>query len=844
MADAKKTVELVFEGVDKTSAATQAALKNVDKFASNVQSATQPLADFTVGALKLEAGLLLAGAAVTGFAIKVAGDFQTAATDLQKVLSDTDDIEAYTDLAIEMSERYGVASVDVLNSIANYKQAGFSAKEAGELTKSGLDLIIAGNVEAAASGELLVQSIKGFGAQASDAAGFVDLLNEVQNNYNASVPELIEGFAKLSPVARAAGFSLQETIAVLTPGIEVFKSGVEVANGLKTSFINLTAGTTNVAEGLGILNVRQTDANGQLRSARDIYFDVAGALGDVDENQKLYVAGLLAGKNHAAKFLATTNGVSDSLYIAGDAFDFVGSAAKEVALALDTAEVAAARSKVTFTNLFIGIGTPLLDEFTGIADAITAIFQAIGQSAETSGISEVIAFIEGEMAGLQETLETVAKNLPEALELADFSGFINGVTAISDSLSVLLDGIDLTTVEGLAKAIGLAGDAFEGLSEFTAGAIESFGPLFSILGDVVTELQKIDTETIKAFGGIGGAATQVNLLAGAVGGIISPMNALLAVIGVNQAAGLLGSMKSMGGLASGLIPLLGKAGIAGAAGAAGFAVGSLANNITETVTGTSISTWAIDVAIKLGLIEDEATSLAAALNDLPLEKVGQSAEESARAIAAADQAMTDMGRSTEDATNMVYNFSTGLFEIDDSVGTLHDLSAATSAAADELDKASGSVDKFSASADDITLDEKLAIIEAQSIIAAAALGAEAEKTVAAFESISAAITSTGDSLGTLFGLFEGADISEQLDLSRQIDIENERRDAALKLQERLTNAQIAELRARARSLEAGGALLTVNGDGLQPHLEAIMFELLEAIQIRVNAEGYGLLLGA
>ena len=34
-----------------------------------------------------------------------------------------------------------------------------------------------------------------------------------------------------------------------------------------------------------------------------------------------------------------------------------------------------------------------------------------------------------------------------------------------------------------------------------------------------------------------------------------------------------------------------------------------------------------------------------------------------------------------------------------------------------------------------------------------------------------------------------------------------------------------------------------NGDGLQPHLEAFMWEILEAIQVRVNADGYEMLLG-
>jgi hypothetical protein len=48
---------------------------------------------------------------------------------------------------------------------------------------------------------------------------------------------------------------------------------------------------------------------------------------------------------------------------------------------------------------------------------------------------------------------------------------------------------------------------------------------------------------------------------------------------------------------------------------------------------------------------------------------------------------------------------------------------------------------------------------------------------------------------------------------------------------------------RAEALRNGGGLITIDGAGLQPHLEAFMFEILESIQVRVNAEGYNLLLG-
>jgi len=55
--------------------------------------------------------------------------------------------------------------------------------------------------------------------------------------------------------------------------------------------------------------------------------------------------------------------------------------------------------------------------------------------------------------------------------------------------------------------------------------------------------------------------------------------------------------------------------------------------------------------------------------------------------------------------------------------------------------------------------------------------------------------------------------------------------------------EIAIADARAAALRRGDAMIRIDGDGLQPHLEAFMFEILESIQVRVNQEGQELLLG-
>ena len=63
------------------------------------------------------------------------------------------------------------------------------------------------------------------------------------------------------------------------------------------------------------------------------------------------------------------------------------------------------------------------------------------------------------------------------------------------------------------------------------------------------------------------------------------------------------------------------------------------------------------------------------------------------------------------------------------------------------------------------------------------------------------------------------------------------------LQKQLTIAQIDLIKQRASAMSSGDPMITVSGDGLQPHLEAFMWEILSAIQVRVNEDYGNFLLG-
>jgi hypothetical protein len=108
-----------------------------------------------------------------------------------------------------------------------------------------------------------------------------------------------------------------------------------------------------------------------------------------------------------------------------------------------------------------------------------------------------------------------------------------------------------------------------------------------------------------------------------------------------------------------------------------------------------------------------------------------------------------------------------------------------------------------------------------------------------FESVSDSISSSGDTLTELYNTLASGKLGmATFAVQRSIREEEERRQEAFELQKQLTTAQIDLIKQRASAMSAGDPLITVSGDGLQPHLEAFMWEILSAIQVRVN-ETYG-----
>lgn len=917
MADKQKTIEIIFGGVDKTSGAISSVGRNLDSLAGRVGDMTGPLAGISDSILKLDAALAALGVAALAFATKEAVSFESALIDLQKVMSEGEgQASDYADTFSNLSSRFGVDAGSIIQSTADFRQAGYEIDDALTLVEQSLLAVNAADLTTQESAELLIGTLAGFQAPASEAANLLDVLNGVSNKAGASVSELGEGFKILSPIAKTLGLSFEETAALLTPVVEVTRSGSESANALKTAISNLIKPTKErkelLEEELGI----QLEVNGQRRNTKDVLYDLIDATQGLDNTEKQRVATVIAGAEQMSRFLAVLNGAERSEEILKIAMDSSGSALEEFSVKTQSAEFALKQLRAAFTTAAATAGLEYIDQTKAVTQATTSLVDSFREAIQGDNADLLFDALRKGLDGFAEQIEVIAENLPAAFEGLDFTQFLSSFDDLGDELGDLFTAVfgnlDLSTVEGLEAAMQKVVDAFTALVTVSAGIANGLEPLFKLIGAGIEEFQELDEETKKSAGEMLGFAKALDsvlpLIGGLAGGLESVGGGLTALAGAQGFKALIGNLETVKGIAGaagkfGLVGtiLLGKAGIAGGI---GYGIGTIIQKGViepiEELVGQSVggALYELINAEEIALAEakfqglndeirrgaEDARNLAEAKASLgrSLDNTKDSAELNIEAINRDIAAMIEAKQKTDALSESQRGISNAVEELNQKVsssgGALGEVSKTTQQLAENnkslqlgYDETTGKINSFSGTIvnsnkalDDaaektrkvidetenyrlelekIESNERIKTIEATVSLNIAEVEANAEKVVAIAKTIGEAFGSTGDVISNLFGEKGDASRSDQLDIEKQIRKENKLRDEAMEQQKKLNKAQIDYIKEKTKQLSKGDGLIKVEGSGLAPHLEAFMFEILENIQVRVNAAGEEMLLG-
>ena len=547
---------------------------NISGIANQIQAAAAPLSTLALGAFAASGAVDALALSLGGRAFQAALQFQSVSLDLNKVLdTNRESLSQYQESAFALSQTFGTSAASALESIAVFRQAGFEAAEAAQLARDALSLAVVGDIDPGQASTVLQQSLAGFQADASQTGEIIDLLNEVSNNYGATLDQLSQGFARLSPVANQAGLSFRQTAAILTPAIEVFGSGVEAANAFRTVLARLASENKNVTETLESIGVNQRDALGAFRSGADILTDVGLAFQRVDENQRVFVASQLAGVQRASQFIASVTNLDTVLNIASDSFEVAGSAQRELEARLQGAEIQAQRTAQALANLDVSIGNQTLRDVSQLQGGIELLANTLSTEIDEGSFAPVFDSLQERIGAVGLTVTRLARTLPDALEIVNNTG---GFDALSASIGSTFEGLlqfirPLTTdANALAAAISLVANNLALLRNFAGGVTSVLAGVGATAAGIVSLFSSLDASTQMLLGTLAGVAVILSRFRVASLAVAAPLaivqaafaslsvagGSLLGVLGALGAAGGLGILAATAGEVSGINDVL------------------------------------------------------------------------------------------------------------------------------------------------------------------------------------------------------------------------------------------------------------------------------------------------
>ncbi|MER2528072.1 MAG: phage tail tape measure protein [Candidatus Competibacter denitrificans] len=932
MPNLQSTIDLIFNGVDNASQVADRVGNSLGNLSSSAQSISAPFADLAGKLAVVQTGMTALAGVIGALAFNESAKFQASLATLQKQMDENEGGAARFGVELEtLALKYGTNNNALVQSAADFKAAGYDIETSIKLVKSSMDLAIAGGVETAKAVDYMNRSLAGFQVPASDvvreAQHINDVLNKTADLTKSSFVELATGFTDLSPIAKQTGLTIEQTAAIISKVVDVFGSGSEAANGLKSGFLSLVDPSKEAATAMEAMGVHYKNADGKLKSVKDILAELSPAFGKLDESQRLAAASTIFGKDQAAKLVQVMLTYNDAMDLAAKlSREAGGSIEKEVAGKLALAETQVKRTDEAFRQLLQALGDKTLINAGGVIGSLGDLALAFRDVIRSGDLDPLFNALKAELGEIEKLFKTIAGNLPEAFKGVKFDGLLSAFSQLKDAgrlaMEALFGPVDLTTVKGLQDALQKVVDLIAGLTRVTAGELGGFAPFLKGIGALAKSFNDAEGSTQTFAGQLIGFGAMLNTAAGYFDGIntalltfiaFGPKLAQFPTLIREIAAGL----QLFAGSAAGF--QLGIAGVAAGVGALSFEITRmtgmdktlndvLAPDALAGYKGATLGTLAADIAEKLGLIGPAADKAANGIAILPpaFQKETEAARETRNEINAwldkqgsAAKVAGDTAKEMDALTasfqrqGYSYNAVTGeltklkqsiapfaeikpipdgivtgayLANIDGAIskhgvlvksyeqihgaatvkatGAFKAVGDAAKEQAKQLDEAVKKSESFKIEMEKLASNERIKTMEFAVNLKVEQFKADAERVKATFASIDTTIKSTGDLLGSLFGnLTSATDIHDKLNIERQIDLENKRRQEALDIQKRLAEAEILRVEAQTRALDRGDALLKIDGTGLEPEIRAFMFKIIKLLRVEMSSQFSNFLLG-
>jgi len=883
MADLARTIQIIFEAVDDTAAGFRSVTDKVGAFAGSVEQATQPLADIAQGILAADAAVIALGAAMIKFSTDEAGKFQLATREINTLIGLSPELmDQFTDDILAYGATSTQTFAQINQSVYDAISAGVDYEDALDAVRIAEQLAVAGKADLNESLNLLVPTLNAYGAGIEEAGQYSDVFFTTVRLGKTTIPELAASLGQLAPTAAAVGVPI-ETIGAALATLTANGIGTsEATTGLKAALSNIIKPSGDAQKAAEELNVA---------------FGVSALRTEGLEGllQQLYTA---TGGNteQMARFFGSTEALNAVLSLtSGESVRFTANLqAMESATGATEAAYRIMAGSLEAVNVQLGnavdavlikLGSELLPRMSEISGGLRDVFAGIGEGLDDGAFDVPIGIVQQFLGDIAELLRTAAANLPEALALVDWSRFEDSFDGVRDAVSGLFDGVDIGTPQGLADVIQALVDTFAGFIEVSAGVIEGIEPLLGMIGALVGWFADLSPEAQRAAGYLAGLGLTINTVAGTVVGLAGALGGASGLVGVMAQLGpaIAGASVAFAGFTIGekisevtgfqeaserwLLSLRGIPEVIGPADSAvERSVATLAG-LARELGVSSLSMDDFNAAVESGKLVWDDTTQKWVTAETAARNLGSSFEamDTAELVAQFNALSGELqitATGTETLTAAQYRYRDGTLQMLDATGqwveTSWDAFEVSGQSADALEEQTAAVQR---QADEqrilneasteyllgwqkILSEERVAIFELAADIRVAEIEADAQRTVAAFDSMARSFESTGQVLTELFGIWSGMDsIGDRSKVEDWINREYAIREKLAEGQLSLVEAEVRRIAAQTALLERGGVAVNISADGLDPALEAFMFTVLDKVRVQIAGDYTDFLLG-
>lgn len=313
------------------------------------------------------------GAAAT----KTAIDFESSMSRVSGALNDPkSNIEELRQLALDMGADTVFSASEAGAAMEELAKGGLtSADIQGGALKTTMDLAAAGSLELAEAANVVVQSMGAFGLSAEDTGEAANALAGAAAASSADVSDLTSGLSQASAQAHSAGWSIQDTTAVLAAFADAGIKGSDAGTSLKTMLQRLAAPMGKASSMLEELGIQTRDSNGNMLDAAAIAGQLQGKLAGLDSATRDAAIQTIFGADASRAALVMMNQGTKGIQAYTAA-----TSDQEAAQRLANSQMG--NSQRTLEEMAGAIETAAIQVGTAIAPAVTSFAEGISKAAE------------------------------------------------------------------------------------------------------------------------------------------------------------------------------------------------------------------------------------------------------------------------------------------------------------------------------------------------------------------------------------------------------------------------------------------------------------------------------